>query len=171
MPHGARTPDQQIPHRPATHLRASSWTGGRWLHPRLLEGTGRRLPRRRPRRRALLRRWPPAWCALARVHSDQGGDALRGNRLRLVSFPRVRQQSNCLAATPPPTAPGLGRPRLLRPYHLRTLLVIRGRSVPTISARAHAAATAVGFSRLALHVRLGTYTTMGLLTYGHAYCS
>ena len=117
-----------------------------------------------------------------------GGDALRGYRrrrllyvvaaatdpahsLRLVRISRVRQQSNCLAATPPPTAPGLGRPRLLRPYHLRTLLVIRGRSVPTISARAHAAATAVGFSRLALHVRLGTYTTIGFAYYGHAYCS
>ena len=42
--------------------------------------------------------------------------------------------------------------------------------MPTISARAHAAATAVGFSRLALHVRLGTYTYYGVAYFGYAYC-
>ena len=62
-------------------------------------------------------------------------------------------------APPSPTVPPT-----FRQYHLRTLLVLRGRSVPTISARAHAAATAVGFSRLALHVRHGAYTSMALLT-------
>ena len=76
----------------------------------------------------------------------------------------MRQRPNCLEATPPPSARVIGAGA----YHL-PLTLLRVRSVPTISARAHAAATAVGFSRLALHVRLGTYTYYGVADYGHGY--
>ena len=62
---------------------------------------------------------------------------------RASEAPRTASRPRC-RAPPSPTAP------------LTTCLVLRCRSVPTISARAHAAATAVGFLRLSLHVHIGT---------------
>ena len=106
--------------------------------------------------------------------------------LRLFRLPRVREigASNRLApsqgaelrSSPPSPTVHLQVTFLLtllltdnEPTNL-TITLLQCRSVPTISARAHAAATAVGFSRLALHVRLGTYTYYGVAYYGHAYC-